>query len=29
MIAERDLPATRTSVYRKSLPKRPMQLLQR
>ncbi len=29
MIAERDLPATRTSVYRKNLRNRPMQLLQR
>jgi CBS domain-containing protein len=29
MIAERDLPATRTSGYRKSLRNRPMQLLQR
>jgi CBS domain-containing protein len=28
MIAERDLPAPRTSVYRKSLRNRPMQLLQ-
>ena len=29
MIAERDLPATRASGYRRNSPKRPMELLQR